>query len=389
MHVRKCERIALIGATGSIGESVLDICTRFPEKFEIKALTAQNNEEKLLKIAKKFNVNKICLTDPIDGKFNVPGYECFVGADSLEDIVSDSDIDQVVFASAGVSAIKALQVALKLDKNISLANKESIVVAGPWVMPLVSRKDQLRPIDSEHNAIWQCIKNEDYAEIKKIYLTASGGPFRNYSLNKMKRIRAEDALNHPTWKMGAKVTIDSATLMNKGIECIEAMQLFNLSADKVGAVIHPDSLVHGMILFTDGTIKMHLSCPDMRIPIASAMSWPKRLNLIDVGITSPILNENPLSFRDIDKNKFPCFQLALDAAVAGGAYPALLIGADEIAVNSFLEGEIPFLAIPTIIESTLSKWKGTHPSSLEDAVELVKVGQRIASELIQKWRTVY
>ncbi len=256
-------------------------------------------------------------------------------------------------------------------------------------MPLITRTDQLRPIDSEHNAIWQCIKNENYNEIKKIYLTASGGPFRTYSDNQMKKITSKEALNHPTWKMGAKVTIDSATLMNKGIECIEAMQLFNLPVDKVGAVIHPDSLVHGIVLFTDGTIKMHLSYPDMRIPIASAMSWPERLDLIDVGIDPPFLRETPLSFQDIDKKKFPCFQLALDVAAAGGAYPALLIGADETVVNGFLKGEIPYQAIPIIIESALSKWQGLSPVSLEEAVNLVYEGQRIASDLIQKWRTSY
>ena len=386
MKFKRPIRIALIGATGSIGSSVLDICSKFPEHFKISALTACSNEKNLIEIAEKFKVKKLCLTNPITESFNLPEYDCMVGVESLSEIVSDNDVDHVVFASSGVSAIKALQIALKNNKDVSLANKESLVVAGPWVMPLIKRPNQLRPIDSEHNAIWQCLRSDPHSEIEKIYLTASGGPFRDYSIQQIEKVTPKQALNHPVWKMGAKVTIDSASLMNKGIECIEAMQLFNLSVDKVDALIHPKSQVHGMVLFNDGTMKMLMSQADMRIPTASALAWPERLNLLNKNFELIPLSEYDLNFKEIDKKLFPCFQLALDAGAAGGAYPALLVGADESVVNGFLKGQIPFIAIPKIIESVFSKWQGSIPSTLEDAIALVDEGKRIACTLIQNWR---
>lgn len=379
-------RVAVIGATGSVGGAVLDICKRFPERFEVAALAAQNNKDKLLQLASVHNVKKLCLTEPLSGTFMEDGRKCLTGADALCEIASDPDIDHVVFASSGVSAIKALQTALKENKDVSLANKESIVVAGPWVMPLVKRKDQLRPVDSEHSAIWQCLREDHNREIAKIWLTASGGPFRDHSKKMLEKVTPEETLSHPVWKMGAKITVDSATLMNKGIECIEAMQLFGLPANKVSALIHPKSQVHGAVLFIDGTMKMLLSQPDMRLPAAAALAWPERLDLVSSGLHYIEPERWDLQFREIDGSLFPCFSIAFKAGEMGGPYPSLLVGADEAAVKAFLEGIIPFTAISQVIEETLSKSASDPPETLDEAISLVNAGEKFAWELCKKWR---
>ncbi|MFA7219967.1 MAG: 1-deoxy-D-xylulose-5-phosphate reductoisomerase, partial [Synergistaceae bacterium] len=319
-------------------------------------------------------------------KFKTDGFDCMTGEDALCEIASDPDVDHVVFASSGVSAIKALQTALKEDKDVSLANKESIVVAGPWVMPLVKRKDQLRPVDSEHSAIWQCLREDHKHEIAKIWLTASGGPFRDHSKEMFERVTLEETLSHPVWKMGPKITVDSATLMNKGIECIEAMQLFGLPANKVSALIHPKSQVHGAVLFIDGTMKMLVSQPDMRLPAAAALAWPDRLDLVSSGLDFIEPEKWDLQFREIDGSLFPCFSIAFKAGEMGGAYPSLLVGADEAAVQAFLERTIPFTAISQIIEETLAKSVSASPETLDEAIALVSTGERIARELCKKWR---
>ena len=376
-------RLAVIGATGSVGSAVLDICARFPERFEVRSLAACSSAAKLTELGRKFKCARLCLAEPA-GNFKEDGFECLTGIKALSELAADETVDQVVFASSGTSAIKALQTALKANKDVSLANKESIVVAGPWVMPLVKRQDQLRPIDSEHSAVWQCLRDAPHQEVAKIWLTASGGPFRNFTAAQMKSVTPQQALNHPVWKMGPKVTIDSATLMNKGIECIEAMQLFNLPADKVSALIHPKSQVHGMVLFCDSTMKMLLSQADMRLPSAAAIAWPERLELIDAGFDYVKPEQWELNFKEIDEVLFPCFETAREAGRRGGAYPSLLVGADEAAVNAFLEGNISFADIPAVVEKSLAAWSGTAPSTLEDAIELVDAGRRLADKIISQ-----
>lgn len=384
MHetIRK-QKIAIIGATGSVGTSVLNICRQFPEYFEITALAAYENESKLRILASEFNCKKMCLTSE---HLHNTSSDIAIGVEHLTELVQDDSVDQVVFASSGVNAIKALQSALIAGKTVSLANKESIVVAGPWVMPLVKDKYQLRPVDSEHSAVWQCIRDCDINQVEKIWLTASGGPFLNLPREEMDFITPERTLNHPVWKMGPKITIDSATLMNKGIECIEAMQLFNLSPDKVGAYIHPGSKVHGLAMFKDTTVKLLFSPPDMKLPAAAAMAYPDRLDLISKGFDISYLTDSELKFMDIDTDKFPCFNIAMDAAKKSGAYPSLLVGADEVAVYSFIEGRIGYKDIPDVINETLSRWNGISPSSLEDVIALVDEGKRIADGLCHNWR---
>ena len=373
------QNIAVIGATGSVGSSVLDVCSRFPERFRVAALAANSNEKKLKELGRSFSSKILCLSNP-EAPFSDNDFTCLSGVEGLSEIACSPEIDQVVFASSGTAAIPALQCALKTGKKVSLANKESIVVAGPWVMPLVQYKNQLRPVDSEHSAVWQCMEGAPSEEVDKLWLTASGGPFRSFTAEQMEKVTPSDALKHPTWNMGAKITIDSATLMNKGIECIEAAQLFGMAQEKVGALVHPGSYVHGLVRFIDGTTKMLLSKADMRLPSASAIAWPDRLPLAESGIEALEPAGLDLRFDEIDGKRFPCFPLALEAGKKGGAYPALLVGADETAVSAFLDGKISFTGIACVVEDVLSNWSGSAPASLEDAVALVGEGRRLAAE---------
>ncbi len=394
------KRIVLIGATGSVGRSVVDICRRFPEQFSLRTLVGASRLDALAACARETGARTICATEPDASvaaqetedlrAFRQSGGEVRFGYDFLEEIVTSDTVDHVVFASSGTSAIRALQKALVAGKEVSVANKESLVVAGPWVMPLVSRPHQLRPVDSEHSAIWQCLQGESAKCVSKIVLTASGGPFREYSRSRMEGVTPAEALAHPVWKMGPKVTVDSATLMNKGIECIEAMRLFDLECDRVDAVIHPKSLVHGMVHFADGAVKLLLSNPDMRLPAAVALAWPERLDLLgETDATGkkfapPEPEAWALEFAPIDAERFPCFALALEAGRRGGAYPSLLIGADEVAVEAFLAGKLPFMRISTVIESVLAAYNEGVPTSLEEAVGLIDRGRRMASDICEK-----
>ncbi|MDL2263647.1 1-deoxy-D-xylulose-5-phosphate reductoisomerase [Synergistaceae bacterium OttesenSCG-928-I11] len=380
-------RLAVIGATGSVGRATLDICRRFRETFDVVAVAARTNAQGLFTLATEFQSRYAYLQTPSTEtiqKFQEKDIELLAGDDGLSSIASLDCVDHVVFASSGTDAIVPLKHALLANKNVSLANKESIVAAGPWIMPLVRRPDQLRPIDSEHSAIWQCLRDEPAKGVRKILLTASGGPFREWSLERMRHITPSDALKHPVWAMGAKITVDSATLMNKGIECIEAMQLFNLSPPAVGALIHPKSLVHGIVEFTDATMKLLLSQADMRLPAAAAIAWPERLPLsesfpLDFCVPSP--QEWALTFSEPDHDRFPCLRLAIQAVEMGEAYPPLLVGADQFAVGAFLEGRIPFLMISNIIERTMERFSGCAPKSIEDAIALISEGERISAEV--------
>jgi 1-deoxy-D-xylulose-5-phosphate reductoisomerase len=349
------------------------------------ALAARSNADKLLELCARFNAPYACLAvssaeNAVD--FRKRGTELRTGEGALESLAELPCVDHVVFASSGTDAITALQRALTADKDVSLANKESIVAAGQWVMPLVKRPDQLRPLDSEHSAIWQCLRGEAREHAARIILTASGGPFRDFSIERMKNISPEDALRHPVWNMGAKITIDSSNLMNKGIECIEAMRLFDMPPDRVGALIHPSSQVHGIVEFNDGVMKLLFYRPDMRIPSLAALSWPERPSVAGIKeLEPPCPEEWALDFYPPDPVRFPCLGIALEAGRRGGAYPPLLIGADEAAVGAFMNRRIPFLSISNIIESVLEKYSGAPPSVLGDAMELISEGGRMAEEI--------
>ncbi|MDR2522579.1 MAG: 1-deoxy-D-xylulose-5-phosphate reductoisomerase [Synergistaceae bacterium] len=368
------KRVALIGATGSVGTSVLDVCRAHGDRLEVAALAAGRDGKKLARLAAEFGPPVLCLADEaaaaaLARELSGSPLRVLRGVSGLLEIARAPEVDHVVFASSGTAAISALQEALKAGKEVSLANKESIVVGGPWVMPLVLGRDQLRPLDSEHNAIWQCLHGEAESP-RKIYLTASGGPFRDWSPEDLKNVTPEMALKHPVWSMGAKITVDSATLMNKGIELIEAMFLFGLGAHQVEALISPGSFVHGLTEFEDGSVKMLAGDPDMRLPAVSCLLWPERLPP-RVNYPRPDLSARRVSFDLADERRFPALRLAKEAAARGGAYPALLVGADETAVDRFLKGEIPFTAIPQIVEAAMESYTGGSPRSLDEALEIL------------------
>lgn len=359
--------IGVIGATGSVGSSVMAVCSAWPEKIHVEAIAANTRSEKLNALAEKFGVKKVYAYQES-------------GAEGLEAIALDENIDHVVFVSSGTQAIKALCLALKAGKTVSLANKESIVVSGQWVMPLVQYPDQLRPLDSEHNAIWQCLHGERKEFIRRIYLTASGGPFRTWTYDAMKSVTPSMALKHPVWDMGAKITIDSATLMNKGIELIEAMYLFGLDEGQVDALISPGSFVHGLVEFEDGSVKMLAAEPDMKLPAGSCLFWPERYFPAH-DFKRPEFSAHDVHFDVIDTQKFPAIRVAREVMKLKGAYPAVLVGADETAVDLFLKGRIGFTDIAALVEETLSSCDVHEPESLDDAIEYVNIARRKALEL--------
>lgn len=379
-------RLFVIGCTGSVGNSVLSVCRTFPDFFEVRALAAHSSSAETAKLAGEFRADRVVLSDPeaaadlrrsFDGSLKV-----LEGAEALEETASSPDIDHVVVASSGTGAIGALMAALRSGKDVSLANKESIVAAGRWVLPLIGREGQLRPLDSEHNAVWQCLAGRNSSSVSRIVLTASGGPFRTFSQEELEVVTPSMAVRHPVWSMGAKISVDSATLMNKGIEILEAMTLFSLPAERVDAVICPDSFVHGIVEFRDGSFLFSASSPDMRLPCASALFYPERSPFPPVPV--PLLQERTISFHQPDEQRFPSLRLAKEAARKGGAFPALLVGADEVAVGRFLAGEIGFTGIPAVVESVLEQWNGPAPASLADALYILDEGRRLAASVCRR-----
>lgn len=363
---KKRKRVAVIGATGSVGSSVMSVCRAHRDEIEVVSLAARKPSKKLTDLAEEFDIKTLCVFDTD-------------GSEGLIDAASSPYVDHVVFASSGTAAIPALQAALRAGKEVSLANKESIVAAGPWVMPLVSHPDQLRPLDSEHNAVWQCIHGE-CGGVRSILLTASGGPFRDWTFERMKTVTPEMAVRHPVWAMGAKITVDSATLMNKGIELIEAMFLFGLEPHQVDAVVSPGSFVHGMVEFEDGSLKMLAAEPDMRLPAASCLFWPER-RFPAPDFKRPLTAPRTITFEQPDHERFPAMRIAKEVMRRKGPYPAAMIGADESAVNGFLNGRIGFTDIARVVEETLSSCSHGEPRTLEDAIDILEWSRRRADEL--------
>ena len=351
-------RIAILGSTGSIGRQALEVIRAFPERFRVVALTAGRNT-KLLKQQvdefKPFYINY--LTD--DPASDFPAFKVL----PMEEIAGHGEVDIVVIATSGTGALQASLAAAEAGKIIALANKESLVAAGEILIHAVKNNDaQIFPIDSEHSAIWQCLNGEKQKP-RRIILTASGGPFRHLTRTKLSKVSVEDALAHPSWRMGAKITIDSATMMNKGLEIIEAHWLFGLPLKDISVVIHPQSIIHSMVEFCDGSVVAQMSYPDMRLPIQYALTWPERLG----NRSLPLLDfkkANSLTFEQPDTKKFPCLRLAVEAFNRGGTYPAALCAADEVAVDAFLAGDIKFTEIPVLIEKTLEQHKSVNNPDL-------------------------
>lgn len=381
------QTVAILGSTGSIGTQTLDVIDRHSELFEVYALTAHSNIDLLVEQAKKYRPEVVAIADErhyktlreaLDG---LP-IKVFAGADSICQIAAMSPIDTVVTAMVGYSGLLPTVRAIEAGKKIALANKETLVVAGELVTDLALRnRVDIVPIDSEHSAIFQCLVGENENSVEKLILTASGGAFRDTPKDDLRLATAADALRHPTWKMGAKITIDSATMMNKGFEVIEARWLFDIPIDKIEVIIHPQSIVHSMVQFCDGSIKAQLGQPDMRHPIQYALTFPDRLdaqveraNLADI---------HQLTFERPDYEKFRNLGLAYDALRRGGNIPCILNAANEVAVDAFLKGKIGFFAMSDIIEQTISETAFISSPTLDDYIATDREARARSSEKIK------
>jgi 1-deoxy-D-xylulose-5-phosphate reductoisomerase len=363
-------RLAILGCTGSIGRQVLEVVRSFPERFEVVALAAGRNIELLREQVEEFRP-KLVFAHSLNPDEATP----------LEEMATHPDVDLIVIATSGKAGLMPTLSAIRYGKAVALANKEALVMAGELLTTEARRCGAtILPVDSEHSAIWQCLTGEDREQVSRIILTASGGPFQKLSPKELTAVTAEEALRHPTWRMGKKVTIDSATLMNKGFEVIEAHWLFNFPWEKIEAVLHAESTAHCFVEFSDGSIKCLLSPPDMRIPIQYALTYPERWQNPEL----PRLNLTQLrslTFAPIDEDRFPCFRLAVEAGRRGGTYPAALCAADEIAVELFLQGRIGFVDIAELVQSVLSQHQGISHPQLEEILDADAWARKVAREL--------
>ncbi len=383
-HTKK--HIAILGSTGSIGTQALEVIEAHPGSFQVEVLTAQNNADLLIEQAKKFNPNAVVIGNE-DAYLKVKdallplNIKVFAGENALESVVQMDTIDLVLTALVGYSGLKPTLKAIGAGKSIALANKETLVVAGELVTQLAKSKGvNIFPVDSEHSAIFQCLAGEFHNSIEKIILTASGGPFRGMKREELIKVTKAQALKHPNWTMGAKVTIDSASLMNKGLEVIEAKWLFGLQTEQVEVVVHPQSIVHSLIQFEDGSIKAQLGLPDMRLPIQFAMSYPARLKSDFPRFD--FTNFPALTFEKPDMETFRNLALAFDALARGGNMPCVLNAANEVAVAEFLKDRIGFLEMSDVVERCLAKMNYVASPTLEDYVSTDKETRIKAKDLI-------
>ena len=381
--------VAVLGATGSIGSQTLEVVRAEPDRFRISALAAWSSVELLVAQAKEFRPDAIAIGRPelLDQlKAEVPaGIEVLVGAAAYEELATRADV--VVNGIVGFAGLGVTLAALDSGRRLALANKESLIAAGPLVQPLRSTPGaELIPVDSEHCALHQCLRSSDpdgqARHLHQLVLTASGGPFRGLSSTELEQVTVKEALAHPTWAMGPKITVDSSTLMNKGLEVIEAHELFGVDYKKIEVVVHPQSIVHSMATFTDGTTIAQLSEPDMRLPIAYALAYPERISTsfgsIDWGKTQSLHFEPP------DKKTFPCLDLAYSAGKTGGTAPAWMNGANEAAVDAFLDGHIPWQEIAASIENALEQHDGANPDSVEAIVRADQRGREFVATRLAK-----
>lgn len=380
------KRIAILGSTGSIGTQTLDVISRHPDRFVVEVLTANNNAGLLIEQSIKFKPNAIVIGndecyEEVQSALKKYNIKVFSGVEAISSIVTMDSIDLVLTALVGYSGLKPTISAINSGKNIALANKETLVVAGDLITGLAKKNGvNIYPVDSEHSAIFQCLIGEFNNPIEKIILTASGGPFRGKKRKELKNVSKKEALKHPNWDMGAKVTIDSASLMNKGLEVIEAKWLFNVTIDQVEVVVHPQSIIHSMVQFQDGSIKAQLGIPDMRIPIQFALSYPDRyysdFPRYDFGKPST------LNFEEPDTETFRNLELAYIAISKGGNQPCVLNAANEIAVSEFLSDRIGFLEMSEVIEECLEKVHFVEKPEIEDFIKTDKETRIKATELI-------
>ncbi len=381
------KNIAILGSTGSIGKNALEVVRRFPGEFRVVAISANSNIDLLSRQMREFHPKLICVIDRAASlalrSSAGRGVRVLSEEVGLLELCRDKRVDTVLISISGSQALPPLVTAIRHGKDIALANKEALVMAGSIIMDMAAKKNvRIIPIDSEQSAIWQCLEGEDKSRLRNIYLTASGGPFRKSDGMVLRDISVKKVLQHPRWKMGRKITVDSATLMNKGLELLEAMFLFDVPADKIKVVVHPEAIIHSMVEFVDGVVMAQLSATDMRIPIQYALSWPRRL-----GGSAQYLDFaklGALHFEKPDFKKFPCLGLAYRVARELGTYPAVLNAANEVCVEEFLKENTVFTTIPKVVERVLDKHRNIRKPDLEDILDADSWARRTAYRFIAR-----
>lgn len=377
-------KLAILGSTGSIGTQALEVVEAHPDIFEVYALTARNRSDLLIAQARKFMPEVVVIANEdkypeVKEALSDLPVKVWAGEDAIAQVAESEPVDMTLTAMVGYAGLKPTIAAIKAGKAIALANKETLVAAGELITSLAARhKAPVLPVDSEHSAIFQCLAGNWDNTVENIWLTASGGPFRTFTRAEMATVTREQALKHPNWTMGAKVTIDSATMMNKGFEMIEACRLFDVSPGQVQVVVHPQSVIHSMVQFCDGSVKAQLGLPDMRLPIQYALSWPRRLES-----SFPRLNFadfNTLTFEDPDMGKFPCLSLAYEAIRKGGNMPCIMNAANEVVVDAFLKDRIGFLRMSDVIGKTMQKAGYIARPGYDDYVQTDAEARSIAKE---------
>ncbi len=381
------KRIAILGSTGSIGQNALDVIRSLGDEFRVVALSTNTNADLLYRQIKTFHPESACIKDIAAGRglrarLNAK-VKLFQGDDGLREMLEKVKADEVVLAISGSCALRPLLQVIDAGIDVALANKESMVIAGPIIMQKAkARKVKIIPVDSELSAIWQCLENQDKNKLKKIYLTASGGPFRKSNSLRCKNISVRQVLNHPRWKMGRKITVDSATLMNKGLEVLETMFLFDIKLDKIKVLVHPEAIIHSMVEFIDGVILAQLSATDMRVPIQYALSYPRRMPSRICGLDFYKLKK--FNFAKPDFRRFPCLELAYRAAEEKGTFPCVLNATNEVCVGEFLHERLDFMSIPKVVRMVLDKHKNTTNPNLEDIQEADVWARREAQAAIAR-----
>lgn len=380
------KNIAILGSTGSIGTQALDIISEKRDKFNIEGLSAHRNWSKLAEQANYFKPDWLILSNEsnrqeFEAALNYKPKQIDYSSEALQQMASDPEMDLILNALVGFAGFNSTYEALKHGNTVALANKESLVVGGEILSVLPGFKRNLIPVDSEHSAMWQCVVGEKLDAVEKIVITASGGPFRNYSREEMKSITVKDALNHPNWEMGNKITIDSSTMMNKGLEIIEAHWIFGIDVEFIEPVIHPQSIIHSIVEFKDGSSKAQLGPPDMKVPIMYALGYPERVSFEVPRID--YTKQMNLTFEPVDHFRFPCVQIAIDAAKEGGIQPAVMNAANEVAVERFLNGEIRYIDIPELIQKTIDKFHQKEISTPEMLFDTDTQARKFANTLFK------
>ncbi|MCQ2345034.1 MAG: 1-deoxy-D-xylulose-5-phosphate reductoisomerase [Paludibacteraceae bacterium] len=380
-------KLAILGSTGSIGCQTLDVVKWHPDRYEVYALVANNSAEKLIAQAREFQpevvvINNYAHYEKVKEALSDQQIKVFAGSEAIDQVVGMKCVDTVVTAMVGYAGLRSTIAAIKAGKRIALANKETLVVAGEMITELAAKYHAaIVPVDSEHGAIFQCLVGEKDKEVEKLIITASGGPFRKMGIEELRHVKAADALKHPTWKMGPKITIDSASLMNKGFEVMEARWLFGVTADRIDVVVHPQSIIHSMVQFVDGSIKAQMGTPDMRLPIQYALSYPTRIDSkierMDFGVV------NNLTFEKPDIERFKNLGLAFEALKRGGNVPCVLNAANEVVVAAFLEDRIGFLEMSEVIENVIGRMAYIEKPTYEEYVACDAETRIITSEYIK------